>query len=271
MTSNTLEHRCYQPKTLLYQRPLLLLHGAWHGAWCWDNAAHDFAERGFAVHTLSLRGHGRSSMPRYFNTVGLNHYIDDLLALVATLKPAPIVVGHSLGGYILQHAVMQHPLPAAILLASMPQTGPLGFTLRTMRTQPSVLLRAFATADGYGFVRTPALAKYLFLRDNASAAQTQAIHSQLGSESLRVLLDALMHKPKPSQIKTPIMVIAAERDRVFTLAEQRSLANAYQAPLIIVPQAAHDLMFDPAWPLVADAIEGWASRHQTSLFDQPTP
>ncbi|KPL91908.1 alpha/beta hydrolase [Herpetosiphon geysericola] len=263
MSSNTLEHRCYEPQRLLYQRPLLLLHGAWHGAWCWQHTAHDFAERGFVVHTLSLRGHGHSSMPRYFNMVGLNHYLDDLLALVETLNPAPIVVGHSLGGYILQHAAMQRPLPAAVLLASMPHTGPLGFALRSLRRQPYVALRALATANADSFMRTPALVKYLFLRDNASAAQTHAIHSQLGSESLRALLDALIHKPNPSQIKTPIMVIAAERDRVFSLAEQRSLANAYQAPLIIVPQAAHDLMFDPAWPLVADAIEGWASRHQT--------
>lgn len=262
MSNNRLEYWQYLPKKPLYQRPLVLLHGAWHGAWCWQNAAHDFAERGFAVHTLSLRGHGGSSIPRLFNLVGLQHYIDDLLALVDSLQPAPIVVAHSLGGYVLQHALLQRQLPAAVLLASMPQTGPLGFTLRTIRNQPSVALRTLLTADGFSFVRTPALAKALFLRDNASATQAQALHSQLSSESVKVLLDALMHKPEPSKIKTPIMVIAAERDRAFTLAEQRSLANAYQAPLIVVPQAAHDLMFDPAWPLVADAIEGWASRHQ---------
>ncbi len=262
MSNNRLEYRQYLPKTLLYQRPLVLLHGAWHGAWCWQQAALDFAERGFDVHTLSLRGHGSSSMPHYFNAVGLPQYIDDLLALVDTLQPAPIVVGHSLGGYVLQHAVMQRQLPAAVLLASIPHTGPLGFSLRTIRKQPSVVLRTLVTTDLYSFVRTPALAKYWFLRDNASAAQAQTIHSQLGSESLRGLVDALIRKPKPSHIKTPMLVIAAEQDRVFTLAEQRSLANAYQAPLIVVPQAAHDLMLDPAWPLVADAIEGWASRHQ---------
>jgi hypothetical protein len=42
---------------------------------------------------------------------------------------------------------------------------------------------------------------------------------------------------------------------VFTLAEQRALATAYGAELIVVPEAAHDLMLDPAWDQAADAIE----------------
>jgi hypothetical protein len=42
---------------------------------------------------------------------------------------------------------------------------------------------------------------------------------------------------------------------VFTETEQRALAAAYQADLVPIPEAAHDLMLDPAWPLAADQIE----------------
>ena len=39
--------------------PLLFVHGAWHGAWCWDEHFLDFfAAHGYAAHALSLRGHG---------------------------------------------------------------------------------------------------------------------------------------------------------------------------------------------------------------------
>src|SRR5512141_2985715 len=41
--------------------PLLFVHGAWHAAWCWDEHFLDFfAGQGFAVHALSLQGHGAS-------------------------------------------------------------------------------------------------------------------------------------------------------------------------------------------------------------------
>ncbi len=41
--------------------PLLFIHGAWHGAWCWDEHFLDFfANNGFHAVALSLRGHGNS-------------------------------------------------------------------------------------------------------------------------------------------------------------------------------------------------------------------
>ena len=44
--------------------PLLFVHGAWHGAWCWDEYFLDFfAYRGYRALAVSLRGHGNSPSP----------------------------------------------------------------------------------------------------------------------------------------------------------------------------------------------------------------
>jgi pimeloyl-ACP methyl ester carboxylesterase len=44
--------------------PLLFVHGAWHGAWCWDEYFLDFfAGRGYRALAVSLRGHGNSPTP----------------------------------------------------------------------------------------------------------------------------------------------------------------------------------------------------------------
>ena len=41
--------------------PLLFVHGAFTGAWCWDeHFLPFFAEAGYAAHAVSLSGHGRS-------------------------------------------------------------------------------------------------------------------------------------------------------------------------------------------------------------------
>jgi hypothetical protein len=38
-------------------RPLLFVHGGWHGAWCWDNFLNYFADAGYRAVALSLRRH----------------------------------------------------------------------------------------------------------------------------------------------------------------------------------------------------------------------
>ena len=44
--------------------PLLFVHVAWHGAWCWDEYFLDFfAYRGYRALAVSLRGHGNSPSP----------------------------------------------------------------------------------------------------------------------------------------------------------------------------------------------------------------
>ncbi len=49
------------PSSPSHPTPLLFIHGAWHGAWCWAEHFLDyFAAHGYAAHALSLRGHGNS-------------------------------------------------------------------------------------------------------------------------------------------------------------------------------------------------------------------
>ena len=82
----------------------------------------------------------------------------------------------------------------------------------------------------------------------------------LGPESLRIALwEGQVLRPRPALNRSPLLVIAAERDAVFSLAEQRRTAAAYNAELLIIPEAAHDLMLDPAWAQAADAIERFAA------------
>jgi pimeloyl-ACP methyl ester carboxylesterase len=278
-----LEHQVVRPRERRYGTPLLLLHGAWHGAWCWRDAMDDFAARGFEVHAISLRGHGESDKPRSLNLCGLWDYVRDLAAAVKGISPRPVVVGHSMGGYITQlyltRAAANHatggrpdrrpalnaaPLPGAVLLCSAPANGVLPFILRYARRHPLPCLRAVVTANLRHMVGTPDLARDAFFRDGTAPDRLERYTALLIAESLRVATEmSLTTFPDPGHNRSRVLVIAAERDRVFTLEEQRALAVAYGAELTIIPEAAHDLMLDPAWPQAAGAIEravsGWTA------------
>lgn len=254
-----LEHIVVTPTTRRFRRPLLLLHGAWHGAWCWHPAMHDFAARGFAVHAISLRGHGGSDRARSFNLTNLRDYVDDLRMALAAITPTPLVIGHSLGGFVVQLLLEEQTLPGAVLLATIPVTGARRFVLSWMVKHPLACTLALLTGDGKRTVGTPRLAREAFFRPNADKAMVERAVALLGPESLRIAIwEAFTRRPRTTLNRSPLLVIAAERDAVFTLEEQHRTAAAYNAELVIVPEAAHDLMLDPGWNLAAAAIERFA-------------
>jgi pimeloyl-ACP methyl ester carboxylesterase len=256
-----LEHQVLYPSERRYAAPVLLIHGAWHGAWCWRDAMADFAARGFEVHAISWRGHGGSDRPRSINLVGVRDYVRDLAQAIESLSPRPVVVAHSLGGYLTQLYLAEHDLAGAVLLCSAPPGGVLPFLLRYARRHPLAYTRIVATLNLLHMVGTPALAREAFFRADIAPDLLDRYRAQLVPESLRTAIDAsLLVFPKPKRNHSPVLVIAAERDAIFTLDEQHALARAYDAELLIVPQAAHDLMLDPAWPQAADAIEDFMKR-----------
>ena len=41
----------------------VLIHGAWHGSWCWDKVRPILEQSGHAVETPDLPGHGEDKTP----------------------------------------------------------------------------------------------------------------------------------------------------------------------------------------------------------------
>ncbi len=74
----------------------LLVHGAWHGGWCWEKLARILVQAGHHVLTPDLAGLGADHENR---SPGLAEQSVDLLADIVRTAPQPvIVVAHSLGG-----------------------------------------------------------------------------------------------------------------------------------------------------------------------------
>lgn len=83
--------------------PLLFLHGAFAGAWCWaEHFLPYFAGRGFCCYTLSVRGHGASEGRAALAMHGVGDYVDDLAEAIAHIGQDPVVIGHSMGGLVKQ-------------------------------------------------------------------------------------------------------------------------------------------------------------------------
>ena len=94
----------------------LLIHGASHGAWCWEKVLPLLADKGHEAAAIDLPGHGQDKTPR--ETVTLSDYTGSVLAALA---PDTILVGHSFGGFpiTLAAAAMPEKVHALVYLCAL--------------------------------------------------------------------------------------------------------------------------------------------------------
>lgn len=76
----------HQPKEPVDSPPLLFVHGAWHGAWCWEEyLLRWFSDQGYDAYALSLRGHGNSPSDKPLRRLRIRDYVDDVTQVVKVL------------------------------------------------------------------------------------------------------------------------------------------------------------------------------------------
>ena len=85
----------------------VLIHGGWHGAWCWDRVAPLLEQDGHEVVRLDLPGHGEDRTPAV--EVTLEGYTDRVVEALDALSEPAVLVGHSLGGVVISQAAERRP------------------------------------------------------------------------------------------------------------------------------------------------------------------
>jgi pimeloyl-ACP methyl ester carboxylesterase len=251
-----------QPTSPSHSAPLLFVHGAWHGAWCWaEHFLNYFAARGYAAHALSLRGHGASPGRDHLRWTSIADYVADVAQVASQLPTLPVVIGHSMGGLAVQKYLETHVARAAVLLASVPPAGALATTLRIARRHPVAFAKANMLLSLYPLVSTPQLVRESFFSPSMPEGELRRYFAQIQDEAYRAFLDMLaFNLPKPKRVNTPVLVIGAANDTVFLSYEVEATANAYKTQAVIFPNMAHDLMLDTGWQSVADRIIVWLSE-----------
>ncbi|HME76259.1 MAG TPA: alpha/beta fold hydrolase [Mycobacterium sp.] len=69
---------------------------------------------------MSLRGHGNSPTPRRKHACSVADYVEDVDSVASGLPTRPAVIGHSVGGFVVQKCLETHPASAGVLVASVP-------------------------------------------------------------------------------------------------------------------------------------------------------
>jgi pimeloyl-ACP methyl ester carboxylesterase len=83
---------------------VVLVHGAWHGAWCWEKVVALLDDAGVRSIAVDLPGHGANREP-------LSDLSGDAAALRGVLDgiDRAVVCGHSYGGAVVSEGAAEHP------------------------------------------------------------------------------------------------------------------------------------------------------------------
>jgi pimeloyl-ACP methyl ester carboxylesterase len=97
----------------------LLVHGSWHGPWCWEPLQHELAKSGSESATVALPSCGMDNL-----LTGLAEDAETVAAAAAAIHGEVIVVGHSYGGAVISEAAHPKNVRQLVYLgAFMPDAG----------------------------------------------------------------------------------------------------------------------------------------------------
>jgi pimeloyl-ACP methyl ester carboxylesterase len=197
---------------------VLLVHGAIQGPWYWDRFAGRLRQFGHDVHTVRLRGHDQRPGRLWYR---VRDYVEDVSAAVAEFDTPPVLVGHSMGGLLVERVIARQAVPGAVLLAAVPPGGLLPAMLRIGRRHPLVVLKVNATLSLRPLVASAELARELFFTAATPTDVVEGYRPRRQGESYLAFLDLLRPRPSPNRFGVPVLVLGAELDGVVTVDEVR--------------------------------------------------
>lgn len=241
-----------------FETPVLFVHGAFAGAWCWDEYFLPyFAAQGADVYALSLRGHGGSGGLHWLHTAGLDDYVTDLARTVQALERPPLLVGHSMGGMVIQKYLEKYCAPGAVLMASVPPSGLAMSSLRMLLGDPWLLMQ-LSLMQGWAPVDLGTAKRAVFSND-ISDLEMLRYARYFQAESARAIWEMhIANLPRSWRVqRLPMLVLGAENDALFTASAVRETARVYGVEAEILPRIAHAMMLERRWQVPADRILDW--------------
>lgn len=235
----------------------LLVHGSWHGAWCWSRLVPLLEARGHQVTAIDLPGHGADRTAAH--RITLRAYSRSVQDAAAQCQSPPILVGHSMGGMVITRAAAASAeLFAGIvyLCAFVPRRGDSVIRLGRMDRQSLVPVGAVPRPPRIKIRKERA--REIFYGACTDEAAEWAI-SQLRPDPLWPLLQRLSRNPTTALFRA---YVECTEDRAITIASQRAMLERSPCDEVVSMKTDHSPFLSAPGELAEhlDALAGQVGR-----------
>lgn len=230
---------------------ILLIHGSWHGAWCWSKVVPLLEREGHRVIAPDLPGHGADRTP--IERVTLQAYVDRVIEHIDAAREPVVLVGHSLGGCIITQTAEHRPdhIKVLVYIAGMLPLN--GQSVLDLRVPESLVTQNVLLSEDKRSSR---------VRDEALKAAFYADCSDEDAARARSLLMPQATQPIATPVRTsaqnfgrvPRVYIECLRDQAIPLAVQRRMAVAQPCRHVFSLDTSHSPFFSAPAALAAHIL-----------------
>jgi pimeloyl-ACP methyl ester carboxylesterase len=251
---------------------LLLIHGAFMNARCWDSFRGRWEALGHTVLCPSwplLDGEPsvlRANPPAGLGAVGLDEIVAHYAAVIAALPAPPILVGHSFGGLVVQLLLDKGLGAAGVAIHPAPPRG-IPPSMRTAISNFPVLSGALLGRNVHVMSKesfADSFANTLPVEEANAAWERYVVPTPARPFLQGATLSASTAVRWDRPDRAPLLLFAGGRDRSVTAGMNRSNKAAYRSGTVELreyPERDHFTIAAPGWEEIADAALGWALEH----------
>jgi pimeloyl-ACP methyl ester carboxylesterase len=232
----------------------VLVHGAWHGAWCWEQVERQLEERNTASVAVDLPGRGDDA--RAPSELTLSSYVDHVVAVIDASPEPVVLVGHSLGGLVISQTAERAPekISSLVYLCAMLLLDGQS-TIDAAATDPDSQLMANISLDEAGTTSsvTESAVRDLFYGDCTVAASERAtrllVPEPIGPATTPV------HVTTDGWGSVPRSYILCKQDRAISPPQQRAMIESVGVDRVIEMDSSHSPFLSQPERLAAFLID----------------
>lgn len=250
--------------------PLLFIHGMWSTPHVWTWLKDRYEARGYEAHAPALPFHDLepdAAPPAVLATVGIDDYVDALIAKLRELQTPPVIVGHSMGAMLAQKLAATVGAAGLVLLSPAPTAQTQSFGVAPLRTVLGVATKKdwWKSATKIDAER----ARWGIFNEVPADVANEEI-DRLVWDSGRVLFQMSMpwaDRAKAARVDydklgMPALVIVGDHDRITPLGVARATARELGGEVDYreLEGVGHWLFHEPVREKVAGEIDAFLAR-----------
>ena len=243
-------------------RSILFVHGMWGWHWYWSNFINVFTSSGYDCYAIDLYGHGPSWGSPVRGNVSLDKYVDEIKASISIISEnntLPILIGHSMGGLIVQKIVEIVPVAGIVLIASAVSKGIIAIpTLRTVL----IFLKYFMPAF-FKRVIMPSDKELIYMvfhnvKGNELKTALEQYVPESGCAFFQIMTGSI--SVDYGSISCPVLVVGGSKDRTIKPETCKRLAQKLNAEIEIFNKNGHWLVREDGWQKICKSILEWIDQ-----------